>query len=171
MRLLVTDFCGLMLAVGPGHKSRGGPEHTLVVVDDITKVVTSAVVCLAHTHRVVRQVDIAIVAEDCRKVSDGHLKKSRLGDKIRLTLGHHVLIVKHLRENRCGSKLSRTDLGRGWSAQAAANGKETYKEVRDPQGCRGRTCHADQKASVPGGDLSYRAFPWVLTLLATLHHR
>ncbi len=38
----------------------------LVVVDDVAQVVSAAVVRLAHAHRVVRQVHIAVVAEDCR---------------------------------------------------------------------------------------------------------
>lgn len=37
----------------------------LVVVDDVAQVVAAAVVRLAHRHAVVRQVDIAVVAEDC----------------------------------------------------------------------------------------------------------
>lgn len=37
---------------------------TLVVVYDIAQVVATAVVCFAHTHRVVGEVDIAVVAED-----------------------------------------------------------------------------------------------------------
>lgn len=37
----------------------------LVVVNDVTDVVATGVVGLAHAHRVVCQVDIAIVAKDC----------------------------------------------------------------------------------------------------------
>lgn len=37
----------------------------LVVVDDVAQVVATRVVRLAHAHRVVREVDIAVVAEDC----------------------------------------------------------------------------------------------------------
>lgn len=37
----------------------------LVVVHDVAQVVAPAVVGLAHAHRVVRQVDVAVVAEDC----------------------------------------------------------------------------------------------------------
>jgi hypothetical protein len=33
----------------------------LVVVYDVSEVVSSAVVCLAHAHRVVREVDIAVI--------------------------------------------------------------------------------------------------------------
>lgn len=39
----------------------------LVVVDDVAQVVPAAVVRLAHAHRVVRQVHVAVVAEDCWK--------------------------------------------------------------------------------------------------------
>lgn len=39
--------------------------RTLVVVYDISQVVATAVVCFAHAHRVVGEVDIAVVAEDC----------------------------------------------------------------------------------------------------------
>jgi hypothetical protein len=40
------------------------PEEarTLVVIDDISKMVSAAVVCLSHAHRIVRQVHIAVVA-------------------------------------------------------------------------------------------------------------
>lgn len=38
--------------------------HTLVVVDHIAQVVASSVVGFAHAHRVVREIDIAVVAED-----------------------------------------------------------------------------------------------------------
>lgn len=37
----------------------------LVVIDDVAQVVAARVVRLAHAHRVVREVDIAVVAEDC----------------------------------------------------------------------------------------------------------
>ena len=37
----------------------------MVVVHDVAQVVTAAVVGLAHAHGVVREVDIAIVTEDC----------------------------------------------------------------------------------------------------------
>lgn len=36
----------------------------LVIVDDVAQVVAARVVRLAHAHRVVREVDIAVVAED-----------------------------------------------------------------------------------------------------------
>lgn len=36
----------------------------LVVVDNVSDMVTTGVVGLAHAHRVVRQVDIAVVAKD-----------------------------------------------------------------------------------------------------------
>ena len=38
--------------------------RTLIVVYDISEVVSAAVVCLAHAHGVVREVDVAIVACD-----------------------------------------------------------------------------------------------------------
>lgn len=37
-------------------------KRTLVVVDDVAEMVATAVVRLAHAHRVVRQVDVAVVA-------------------------------------------------------------------------------------------------------------
>ena len=37
-------------------------RRTLIVVDDVTEMVTSTVVGFAYTHRVVREVDIAVVA-------------------------------------------------------------------------------------------------------------
>lgn len=40
-------------------------NRTLVVVYNIAQVVATAVVCFAHAHRVVGEVDIAVVAEDC----------------------------------------------------------------------------------------------------------
>jgi hypothetical protein len=51
--------------------------RTLIVVDDVTKMVTTAVVCFAHAHRVVREVNIAIIA--CGLVSKGWEKRSKLG--------------------------------------------------------------------------------------------
>lgn len=41
--------------------------RTLIVVYDISKVVSAAVVCLAHAHGVVREVDVAIVACDVER--------------------------------------------------------------------------------------------------------
>ena len=38
--------------------------NLLVVVDDVAQVVAAGVVRLAHAHRVVREVDIAVVAEE-----------------------------------------------------------------------------------------------------------
>ena len=40
--------------------------RTLVVLDDVAQVVAAAVVGLAHAHRVVGEVDIAVVAEELR---------------------------------------------------------------------------------------------------------
>lgn len=37
-------------------------SHTLVIVDDVSQVVATAVVGLAHTHRVVSEIDIAVIA-------------------------------------------------------------------------------------------------------------
>lgn len=37
-------------------------EHTLVVIDNIAQMITSAVMSFAHTHRVMSEVDIAIIA-------------------------------------------------------------------------------------------------------------
>ena len=45
------------LSVGPCVAS-----HTLVVVDDVSKMVATAVVGLSHAHTVVSEVDIAIIA-------------------------------------------------------------------------------------------------------------
>lgn len=38
--------------------------RTLVIVNNIPQMVATAVVCFAHAHRVVGEVDIAVVAED-----------------------------------------------------------------------------------------------------------
>ena len=46
-------------------------SNLLVVVDDITEVVTAAVVSFAHAHRVVGEVDIAVVAEEFRHLGGG----------------------------------------------------------------------------------------------------
>ena len=45
--------------------------NLLVVIDDVAQVVAAAVVRLTHRHAVVRQVDIAVVAEDWRRRADG----------------------------------------------------------------------------------------------------
>jgi hypothetical protein len=37
-------------------------ELTLIVVHDIAEVVSPAVMCLSHAHRVMREVDIAVIA-------------------------------------------------------------------------------------------------------------
>jgi hypothetical protein len=36
--------------------------RTLIVVDDVAQMVATAVVGFAHTHRIVRKIDIAIIA-------------------------------------------------------------------------------------------------------------
>ena len=44
-------------------KSSGGePSHTLIVVYDISQMISSAIVSFADAHRVVCKVDIAVVA-------------------------------------------------------------------------------------------------------------
>ena len=48
--------------VGVDVERRG--RLTLVVVYDVAEMVATAVVGLAHAHRVVREVDIAVVAEN-----------------------------------------------------------------------------------------------------------
>lgn len=42
--------------------TKGGGRLTLVVVDDVAQVVAAAVVGLAHAHRVMGEVDIAVIA-------------------------------------------------------------------------------------------------------------
>lgn len=36
-------------------------EHTLIVIDNIAQMVTSTVMSFAHTHRVMSEVDIAVI--------------------------------------------------------------------------------------------------------------
>jgi len=48
--------------VGVDVERRG--RLTLVVVHDVAEMVATAVVGLAHAHRVVREVDIAVIAEN-----------------------------------------------------------------------------------------------------------
>ena len=43
---------------------------TLVVVYHIAKMVTTAIMRSAHAHRVVREVDVAVVAEEFRHLDD-----------------------------------------------------------------------------------------------------
>ena len=52
------------------QKSQEG-SHTLVVVYDIPKVVSTTVVSFAHTHGIVREVDIAVIT--CRAGALGGL--------------------------------------------------------------------------------------------------
>lgn len=68
--LFVADFCGrgdVSTSTG-SWRTRACPQYrrkgqlTLVVVDDVADVVSAAVVSLAHAHRVVRKVHIAVVA-------------------------------------------------------------------------------------------------------------
>jgi hypothetical protein len=43
----------------------------LVVVDDVAEVVAPAVVCFPHAHAIVREVDVAVVAEELRHFGGG----------------------------------------------------------------------------------------------------
>lgn len=57
----MADFCPMLLVAC----SYGGSclvSRTLVVVDYISEMVTTAVVGLSHTHTVVSEVDIAVIA-------------------------------------------------------------------------------------------------------------
>lgn len=63
---------GMGLALGGVGRGDGVDDglgllvpNLLVVVHDVAQVVAAAVVRLADRHAVVRQVDIAVVAEDC----------------------------------------------------------------------------------------------------------
>lgn len=61
--LFVADFCGrVSLTVASRNWVAREGWRTLVVVYDISQVVPAAVMRLAHAHRVVRQVDVAVVA-------------------------------------------------------------------------------------------------------------
>ena len=71
LRALLADFCTAVSAVGArlGRHciGRGRDEcrrrvHTLVVFFDVAQVVSAAVVSFAHAHRVVCEVDIAVIA-------------------------------------------------------------------------------------------------------------
>jgi len=50
--------------------------YLLVVFDDVSDVVSARVMGLAHTHRVVGQIHVAVVAEECCAVS-GSFKEGR----------------------------------------------------------------------------------------------
>ena len=41
---------------------KGEGEPTLIVVHDVTDMISSRIVCFAHAHGVVREVDVAVVA-------------------------------------------------------------------------------------------------------------
>lgn len=41
-------------------------SNLLVIIDDVSQVISTAVVGLAHAHGVVRKVDVAVVAEEFR---------------------------------------------------------------------------------------------------------
>lgn len=63
----MADF--LMYSIRTGHAQlQNDDRHTLVVFDDIAEVVAARVVCFAHAHGVVCEVDIAVVA--CTKVME-----------------------------------------------------------------------------------------------------
>lgn len=58
----IWDFFVLDFGDEEGGGERLGCGHTLVVIDDVAQVVPAGVMCLAHAHRVVGEVDIAVVA-------------------------------------------------------------------------------------------------------------
>lgn len=63
LRFLVADFCsGLRLEMTAKRQWMWVEELTLIVVHDIAEVVSPAVMCLSHAHRVMREVDIAVIA-------------------------------------------------------------------------------------------------------------
>jgi hypothetical protein len=74
--------------------------HTLVVVDNVAQVVAAAVVGFAHAHRVVREVDVAVVAEDWG-VSACEAQMVCEERKI-LTLGHFGGVVSRAVATRRG---------------------------------------------------------------------
>lgn len=45
--------------------------NLLVVFDDVAEVIATAVVCLPHAHAIVREVDVAVVAEKLRHFGGG----------------------------------------------------------------------------------------------------
>ena len=60
----MSDFCAIV-SMWKGRKAylkAASGRRTLVVVDDIAQVVATAVMRFAHTHRVVCEVDITVVA-------------------------------------------------------------------------------------------------------------
>jgi len=73
---------------GGGEEGRG---HTLVVVDDIAQVVAAVVVGLAHAHGVVREVDVAVVAEDFFLN-----KKHLVSQQCNLLTQNCILTLRHL---------------------------------------------------------------------------
>ena len=62
----------------------------LVVVDDVAQVVASAVVCFPHAHTIVREVDVAVVAEELGHVG-GVVREGRRGGGDRWVFGDGVL--------------------------------------------------------------------------------
>ena len=63
----------------------------LVVVDDIAQMVTAGVVCFAHAHGVVSEVDIAVVAEELR-----HGCVSRVARASRWVCGGYATVLQRL---------------------------------------------------------------------------
>ena len=56
--------CPISVAVSLAYlKSLMGQHLTLIIVDDVAKVIPATVVRLAHAHRVMCEVHIAVVAE------------------------------------------------------------------------------------------------------------
>ena len=53
-------------------RTKGGPR-TLIVVYHIAQMISPAVVCFANAHRVVREVDIAVIA--CELISRSSLRR------------------------------------------------------------------------------------------------
>lgn len=63
----------------------------LVVVDDIAQVVAAGVVCFAHAHGVVREVDIAVVAEEL-----GHGRGLRVARVSRCVWEYYATVLQRL---------------------------------------------------------------------------
>lgn len=54
-------------------------RRTLVIIYHVAQVVSAAVVCLAHRHGVVREVDIAVIAFICGSLEQGDMEPERVG--------------------------------------------------------------------------------------------
>lgn len=61
MRLFVADLCEASVLTSRPSIDPGSP-HTLIVIDNISKVIASAVVGFSNAHGIMREVDIAVVA-------------------------------------------------------------------------------------------------------------